>query len=586
MTDVNIPFELPDKRRVWLRFNYLTIPYDADKNDFYGDDPILLLVLCEVQGWDALGLDKATVEILFPTGVPEDVTQSKNRGYRIGASGIGTVLSDKDLIIPVGFCYCAYHVMNQTTQKKPFSEAISAFKISVLPEIKDGLDFPSQIDKQERRLKEYERLREIVIDAENKVLGIQAVIDFLELFDNDDINKIDPGFIINPDLVRNAIDVLDIVSKILDPNKRQDKWELKVLPAYSEGMFQTLNSESAKNTDLIYLFNIIVALEWTPDKEDRRQLAWAFKQASDFLYDISNGSLAFGQVIFATKKDGKLMQLADIVIAASNRFQGRSWVGSIHQPNKRMPLRIGRGEWRRSLSIPWDEPEGYRVIVHEWAHYALHLRDAYLNQMAVKYIKGNNEIDRDENPTSQDPSFERGHITTPNPYLVNSTVMEALDGTSELSMWHNRANLSEPSERQLLHVLYPSKLNQPNDRKDGPLQMRLPLPNIVFEEDISKKPLRFINISHILKAPNNNDPNFIYFRDPTIAPDKANDHSIYDQCWLYILRQNTENVGKSKLIAQGTLERRFNKDPFRLIEAEKGDMLIAVIDRLEGPMRV
>jgi hypothetical protein len=46
------------------------------------------------------------------------------------------------------------------------------------------------------------------------------------------------------------------------------------------------------------LFNVLVALEWLPDQATMRQLEWAFRRASDFLYDATDGGMAFGQVVF------------------------------------------------------------------------------------------------------------------------------------------------------------------------------------------------------------------------------------------------------------------------------------------------
>src|SRR5262249_26775219 len=49
----------------------------------------------------------------------------------------------------------------------------------------------------------------------------------------------------------------------------------------------------------VYLFNVIVALEWLPSLTTIQQLMNAFRSASDFLYDCTNGSMAIGQVIFS-----------------------------------------------------------------------------------------------------------------------------------------------------------------------------------------------------------------------------------------------------------------------------------------------
>jgi len=133
----------------------------------------------------------------------------------------------------------------------------------------------------------------------------------------------------------------------------------------------------------IYLFNVLVALEWHPDEEYMARLESAFRRASDLLFEITDGWMAFGQVVFGGPE---LMDCADVQIMASNRLFSRSWVGAMHAdkryPNdeKYMPIRIGRGLWKhnRRASVSWEEPEGYRTLIHEWGHYALTLTDEYL----------------------------------------------------------------------------------------------------------------------------------------------------------------------------------------------------------------
>src|SRR6185295_883039 len=82
---------------------------------------------------------------------------------------------------------------------------------------------------------------------------------------------------------------------------------------------------------------------------------------------------------------------ADIKIMSSNRLLPRSWVSGLHMAEKYMPIRAGRGVWhkRNRVTIPWDEPEAFRTLVHEWGHYALELKDEYLEVRAVVPSTGN-----------------------------------------------------------------------------------------------------------------------------------------------------------------------------------------------------
>ena len=294
---------------------------------------------------------------------------------------------------------------------------------------------------------------------------------------------------------------------------------------------------------------MIVALEWEPDAGDRRDLAWAFRQASDYLYDVSDGVLAFGQVVIGGPA---LADAADIIVAASTRVQGRSWVGGIHLRQKKMPIRIGRGEWRRGLAIPWDEPEGYRVIVHEWAHYALHLKDAYLSRI----------------------DFANRPIQIPNPYLVGSSVMETLDGVSELSLHVEGPELY--TERELLQHLYPSSryprpaaggAGQAGGANPGPGRLRMPLPHVVFAMPQSVPGER--RLVSAAQAP------FVSLGlSAAPASDGKGGETPYDRCWLYVLDAAS---APPRLIAQGTLERRSGREPFRIIGAQAGSLFVAII---------
>lgn len=111
----------------------------------------------------------------------------------------------------------------------------------------------------------------------------------------------------------------------------------------------------------VFLFNIIVAMEWQPSRRYMLQLRSAFEHASDFLFDVTDGAMAIRQVVIG---DTELMGGADIQILASNRLLPRSWVGGMHESNKYMPIRIGRGLWNKNhrKTIPWNEPDRKSVV--------------------------------------------------------------------------------------------------------------------------------------------------------------------------------------------------------------------------------
>ncbi|KPV52800.1 hypothetical protein SE17_13330, partial [Kouleothrix aurantiaca] len=175
------------------------------------------------------------------------------------------------------------------------------------------------------------------------------------------------------------------------------------------------------------LFNVLAATEWYPTPATLDMLAWAFRRASDFLYDATDGRMAFGQV---TVGGPELLAAADIQIMASNRLNPRTWVSGLHNELKYMAIRLGRAAWHKNnrVSIPWDEPEAYRTLVHEWSHYALELPDEYLEAHHVflpsAVTSASASADR----------LERGPYTlvVPGISLATESIMGTLEGTSEL----------------------------------------------------------------------------------------------------------------------------------------------------------
>jgi hypothetical protein len=219
----------------------------------------------------------------------------------------------------------------------------------------------------------------------------------------------------------------------------------------------------------LYLFNVIVAFEWTPTPERLRRMEWAFRRASEYLYDVTNGCMAFGQVIFA---DASWMDCADIQILASNRLLPRSWVGGLLLRKKYVPIRVGRGLWtkNRQVVVEWDEPEGYRALVHEWAHYALGLKDKYLKRQHVK-PNGNKlliGVPEGKAPTSD------SLVVIPQLRVKSQSIMATAEGSSELD---SPLKLEDGPFEEFREHNYPalegSRLEQ---TFSGPGYLPLPLP--------------------------------------------------------------------------------------------------------------
>jgi hypothetical protein len=482
-----------------LRFNNYSIPEGADSRDHYANDPVWHLQSCEVAWW--AGRHELEGE-LFTRGRPE-----RTRGRRIatvGASELG--LDPAALMLPLQFSYCAYLLRDETTA----GERLAAGQAGATHEAGEPGRAKRDLPPQPRTT--WQRRHELPAGLGPHQGGVN-------------------GGLLGSDETGEAQRI------------------------------RRLSQQEAAGEPLLYLFNLIVALEWEPDEEDARQLAWAFRRASDYLYDVSDGSMAFGQVLIGWGP--AYMRAADIQIAASNRMQGRAWAGGIHELSKRKPIRLGRGEWRRTYAIPWDEPEGYRVIVHEWAHYALHLRDAYLDRIPVEQFS-------ESGPRiglRRAQGAPRTHLLVPKPYLLGLSILETIDGVSELSIRFDESGAGRvhASERELLDALYPSGIRERNQIQNGPGMLPLPLPQILLKGGPTpptaatallwpKDHLATLGLRGMEDAPGE-----------TRAP--------YDRCWLYVYRQGPER----KLIAQGTLDIRAPLQAFRLLGAAPGDRLLAVV---------
>lgn len=158
---------------------------------------------------------------------------------------------------------------------------------------------------------------------------------------------------------------------------------------------------TVRRTRPLVLFNLVISTEWNaaqfadahpevPFDTYLKQLARAFRSASDFLYDVTDGQMAFGQVTLYT--GGRYWEEADVQVLASDQVRPTTAVGGITSRRPYTytgsagrsvafypgPLRLGR-YWTRYSGFQgnWDQPDGFRTLVHEFAHYALYLYDEY-----------------------------------------------------------------------------------------------------------------------------------------------------------------------------------------------------------------
>ena len=141
----------------------------------------------------------------------------------------------------------------------------------------------------------------------------------------------------------------------------------------------------------LVLFNVVASLEWTPpDNAFIEDLRAGLDKASAYLYDLSEGQLAFGPITIHT--GGQAWESADLRFLAANDYRPTAQVGgmvpmtttyvapetgaeTIYAPGA---IYLGRyWDGRQASAGFWSGEEGYRTLVHEWGHYALFLYDGY-----------------------------------------------------------------------------------------------------------------------------------------------------------------------------------------------------------------
>lgn len=139
----------------------------------------------------------------------------------------------------------------------------------------------------------------------------------------------------------------------------------------------------------LVLFDVVVSLAWepAPDSTYVDELYEGLRRASAYLYDLTDGRMAFGDVSIHT--GGRHWSGADIRVLASNDYRPSVYVGGIvpepvvYSDGRYRPGAVFLGRYWDGQTASnreegnWTQPGAYRTIIHEWAHYALFLYDEY-----------------------------------------------------------------------------------------------------------------------------------------------------------------------------------------------------------------
>ncbi len=318
------------------------------------------------------------------------------------------------------------------------------------------------------------------------------------------------------------------------------------------------NGEPLFQEDL-YLFNVIVALEWEPDLKTYQQLRTAFARASDFLYDATNGSMAFGQVVIGGRE---LMEGADIQIMASSRIHPRAWIDALNVAEKFKPIRVGRGLWQKESEklLNWDTPEGYRTLIHEWGHYAFGLVDRHLDRLTLG---------------AEGAAFwtadAAGEIQIAAPQVA--LAVETLMATVQISEFIEAAEIVAGIQNR-----YP---NVTGSVLEGPDELALPLPEIIVLD-----PRLSANAEQSAETLGATAPEPLNLED--LFEDikaLAGNPGEYVAHWLYLLKLAMDGDLPERIVAQGKVSLREPAKAFQLFDAAPGDTVL-VISQLGATVRV
>lgn len=134
----------------------------------------------------------------------------------------------------------------------------------------------------------------------------------------------------------------------------------------------------------LVLFNLVAVVEWDATPEYLADLSAAFRLASGYLFDLTDGQMAIGQVTIVdnARKSGNPTSDGDAWWKSADiRVSPDTMIHPKHIPASASSTRHGveLGPFWSHNGVPgnWSEPDGHRTLIHELGHYALDLYDEY-----------------------------------------------------------------------------------------------------------------------------------------------------------------------------------------------------------------
>ncbi len=172
----------------------------------------------------------------------------------------------------------------------------------------------------------------------------------------------------------------------------------------------------------LVLFNLLVSIEWDATDNYLQDVALAMDEAADFLYDVTDGQMTFGQV--AIYDNAQHWTEADIQISTKNLLHPHAHVRGLTDEETTHVIRVGRfWDGHSANQGNWSQPDGYKTLVHEFGHYGLGLWDEYFGYAVVEgQLAG-------QVPTSCTGLDNRA----PETEAINASIMDYHYATSELA---------------------------------------------------------------------------------------------------------------------------------------------------------
>ena len=133
----------------------------------------------------------------------------------------------------------------------------------------------------------------------------------------------------------------------------------------------------------LVLFNLLVSVEWDATDAYLQDVTLAVEEAADFLYDVTDGQMSFGQVVIY---DGaEHWPDADVQISTKNVVHPHAYIGGLTDDETSHLIRVGRSwDGNTANQGQWSQPNGYKTLVHEFGHYGLGLYDEYFGYRVVE----------------------------------------------------------------------------------------------------------------------------------------------------------------------------------------------------------